>query len=236
MCGRYRLSRHAQILRDHFGVETEVDWSPRYNIAPTQPVATIRQHRSEPKREFSLMRWGLIPYWSKDAGIGARMINARAESVASKAAFREPLLYRRCLVPADGFYEWKRDGRSKQPYCFTTGDDSLFAFAGLWDRWRTPDGTMVKSCAILTTTPNAIMADVHDRMPVILPADAYDLWLDPGFHDSASLLDLLKPFDSSAMRRFAVSTRVNSVENDEPDCSAPLEQEKSAEVQTTLFS
>jgi putative SOS response-associated peptidase YedK len=235
MCGRYRLSRRAQVLRDHFGVETEVDWSPRYNIAPTQPVATIHQHRSQPKREFSLMRWGLIPYWSKDAGIGARMINARAETVASKAAFREPLLHRRCLMPADGFYEWKRDGRNKQPYCFATSDDSLFAFAGLWDRWRAPDGTIVKSCTILTTTPNALMADVHDRMPVILPAGEYDLWLDPGFHNEATLCDLLKAFDSSAMRRYPVSARVNNVENDEPDCSAPLDLAVSPTAQATLF-
>lgn len=223
MCGRYRLSRRAEIIRDHFGIDTEVDWSPRYNIAPTQPVATIHQHHSEPKREFSLMRWGLIPYWSKDAGVGARMINARAETVAIKPAFREPLRYRRCLVPVDGFYEWKRDGHGKQPYCFTSADDSPFAFAGLWDRWSAPDGTIVKSCAIVTTTPNALMADVHDRMPVILPADGYDLWLDPSIHDSASLCDLLKPFDSSAMHRFPVSTRVNKVENDDPDCSAPVE-------------
>jgi putative SOS response-associated peptidase YedK len=222
MCGRYRLSRRAQFLRDHYGIEDEVDWAPRYNIAPTQQVAVIRQHPNEPKRTFAQMRWGLIPHWASDPKIGAKMINARAESAADKPGFSEPLRKRRCLIPADGFYEWQRHNGSKQPYCFTMMDDAPFSFAGLWDGWRAPDGQWIRTCSILTTTPNALLADVHDRMPVILSHDNYELWLDPGFSDVPTLVDLLKPFDADAMRKFKVGTKVNAVANDDDTVCAPL--------------
>jgi len=136
------------------------------------------------------------------------MINARSETVATKPAFREPIEKRRCLVPADGFYEWQRSGKGKQPYCFEVVDGELFAFAGLWDRWRAPDGSVLESCTILTTTPNQLLADVHDRMPVILAPNDYDLWLDPGMRDAATAADLLRPFDAVVMRKYPVSRRV----------------------------
>jgi putative SOS response-associated peptidase YedK len=222
MCGRYRLSRQAQFLRDHYGIEDDVDWAPRYNIAPTQQVAVVRQHPNEPKRTFTTLRWGLIPHWASDPNIGAKMINARAETVADKPAFSEPLRKRRCLIPADGFYEWQRRNGRKQPYCFIMIDDAPFSFASLWDGWRTPDGQWIRTCSILTTTPNALLADVHDRMPVILSPDRYELWLDPGFADVPSLVELLKPFDANAMRRFEVSTKVNALANDDEGVCAPL--------------
>src|SRR5215471_2740191 len=181
MCGRYRLTAKERYLRDHFGLDDDPSWTPRWNIAPTQQIATIRQHQSEPKRSFGLMRWGLIPYWAKEASIGQKTINAMSETAAGKPAFRDAMRWRRCLIPADGFYEWKRFGsKEKQPYNFGMADDSAFAFAGLWERWRGEDNKVVETCTILTTEPNSLVADIHDRMPVILRPDDYDLWLDPG--------------------------------------------------------
>jgi putative SOS response-associated peptidase YedK len=222
MCGRFRLSRRAQFLRDHYGIDDDVEWVPRYNIAPTQPVAVVRQHPKEPKRTFSSMRWGLIPYWAKDPSTGSRMINARAESAATKPAFSEPLKKRRCLIPADAFYEWQRRNDVRQPFCFTMSDDASFAFAGLWDRWTSPDGQRIETCSILTTSANALVADVHDRMPVILAPDAYDLWLDPGFSNPAALAELMKPYEAGAMRRFPVSTRLNTATNDDDSVCQPI--------------
>lgn len=181
MCGRYRLSRRKQIIEEHFDtISGEEDWSPRYNVAPTQPVPIIRQNPKEPVRQLSLVRWGLIPSWAKDMSGAAMMINARSETAATKPAFRDALKSRRCLVPADGFYEWQRTGKTKQPFCFEVREGELFAFAGLWERWKDPSGTWIKSSSILTTTPNAVTSAVHVRMPVILDPSIYDLWLDPG--------------------------------------------------------
>ena len=224
MCGRYRLSRRAEIWGSYFYAEYEgMAWEARYNIAPTQTVPVIRQDPHEPVRRASLVRWGLVPYWAKDASVGYRMINARAETAAEKPAFKESLQRRRCLIPADGFYEWPRSVKVKQAFHFGLQDDSLFAFAGLWDRWRGSDGTTLETCTILTTTPNQLLADVHDRMPVILPAASYDLWLDPGFRDLAATTEMLKPYDAGPMRRYPVSTRVNNVANDDRQCSEPIE-------------
>ncbi len=155
------------------------------------------------------MRWGLIPSWAKDMSGGAMMINARSETAATKPAFRDPLTSRRCLIPADGFYEWQRTGNAKQPYCFEVNDGELFAFAGLWDGWKDPSGGWVKTCSILTTTANAVTSAVHDRMPVILDPDGYELWLDPGMQNVGAISELLKPYDASRMRTYPVSTRVN---------------------------
>ena len=223
MCGRYRLSRRKQLIQEYFDTADEVDWEPRYNIAPSQSVCIIRQDPAKPERRFSLARWGLIPYWAKDASIGYKLINARSETVASKPAFREAFESRRCLIPADGFYEWKRVGTAKQPFHFGLQDDSLFAFAGLGDRWKDASGQVVETCSILTTTPNALLADAHDRMPVILSPEHYDLWLDPGFGRADALKEMLNPFDATLMRRYPVSTRVNFVKNDDPECAAALE-------------
>jgi putative SOS response-associated peptidase YedK len=234
MCGRYRLSRRKQILEEHFdSVSGEEDWTPRYNIAPTQTVPIVRQHPKEPVREMSLVRWGLIPSWSKDSSSAAKMINARSETAATLPAFRDALKSRRCLIPADGFYEWEKKGKTKQPYCFEVNDGNLFAFAGLWDRWKDPSGQWVKSCSILTTTANAVTEAVHDRMPVILDPDSYDLWLDPGMKNVNVASELLKPYDAPSMRCYPVATRVNHVANDDEGCSAPVEL---VEIQNDLFS
>ncbi len=234
MCGRYKLSRRKQVVEEYFDcVSDEPDWSPRFNIAPTQPIPVIRQYPTEPVRELSLMRWGLIPSWSKDSSGAARMINARSETASTKPAFRDSMKSRRCLIPADGFYEWSRTGKFKQPYCFEVDKGELFAFAGLWDRWKIPDGSWVKTCSILTTTPNAVTSAVHDRMPVILDPDGYELWLDPGMRNVDAASELLKPFDARLMRCFPVGSRINSVANDDPEYSRPVEY---MPAQNQLFS
>ncbi len=234
MCGRYRLSRRKQLVEEYFASRSGAeDWGPRYNIAPTQPVPVIRQHPQQPARELSLVRWGLIPSWAKDASAAVRMINARSETAAAKPAFRDSLKSRRCLIPADGFYEWSRTGKTKQPYCFEVNEGELFAFAGIWDRWHHPSGNTLETCSILTTTANPAASAIHDRMPVILDPASYDLWLDPGMTDAGAASELLKPYDARLMRCYPVSTRVNCVANDDDCCSAPVEVSQS---QQRLFS
>ena len=242
MCGRFRLAKKKEILEEAFGVEELADdweWSPHYNVAPTQNVAVVRQDTVRPVRVLSPMRWGLIPFWAKDATGGFKMINARAETAAEMPAFREPLRRRRCLIPADGFYEWKRAGKEKLPYCFTLTGETIFAFAGVWDEWKSPppagapdtrsgspvamEGPVIATCAILTTTPNRLMQDIHDRMPVILKRDVYDLWLDPGLQNVKQLQPLLQPYPAEAMRRYRVSQRVNQVKNDDAECAAAID-------------
>lgn len=224
MCGRFRLARSKEILAEHFGTPVDDDWEPRYNVAPAQSIPVVRQHPTEPQRLGGRMRWGLIPAWATEAAIGYKMINARAETVATKPAFREALRRRRCLIPADGFYEWRQEGKTKRPFCFTLAEGGLFAFAGLWERWQPPEGKAIESCSIITTTPNSLLADVHDRMPVILPEEDYELWLDPSFNKAEALCELLKPFDGGRMRRFEVSPRVNLVKNDDALCAEPVEK------------
>jgi putative SOS response-associated peptidase YedK len=264
MCGRYRLTAKERWLSAHFNIDPEdVEWAARWNLAPTQEVATILELRREPKRRFQKMRWGLIPYWAKDASFGGNTINAVSETAIEKPAFREPLRRRRCLIPADGFYEWKKTGSNKQAYHIGMVDDGLFAFAGLWDIWSAgdnhlnkptpssspshlantgqggspgagaPDGEVIVSCTILTTEANALLKPIHSRMPVILAPDDYDRWLDPGVVDPSRVADLLRPFDARRMRVYPVSARVNRVENDEPECA----KEASAEPvdQASLF-
>ena len=223
MCGRYRLSRRKELIAGYFDMVDEIDWEPHYNIAPTKNVGIIRQGRTQPVRKFALVRWGLIPYWAKDPSIGQKMINARSETILDKPAFREAFQNRRCLVPANGFYEWKRTGRSKQPIHIGMQDDSLFAFAGIWDRWKDTSGNLVETCSILTTTPNSLLADIHNRMPVILQPQNYELWLDPGFKDLDTLTAMLKPFDPAQMKCYPVSTLVNSPANDNSACAAEVE-------------
>jgi putative SOS response-associated peptidase YedK len=225
MCGRYRLSRSKEIIAEHFDIPDEVEWSPRYNVAPAQQVAVVRQNPERPVRQFSVMRWGLIPFWAKDANVGYKMINARAETITEKPAYRDSFKHRRCLIPADGFYEWKKEGKTKQPFNFGMADDSIFAFAGIWDRWKNPQGEMIETCSILTTTPNALLADVHDRMPVILPLDNYDVWLDLGFKGTDDLREMLRPYEPTLMKRYPVITRVNLVKNDDPECARELREQ-----------
>jgi len=234
MCGRYRLSRRKQIIEEYFDCDQwNDDWNPRYNIAPTQPVPVIRQHPKEPARQISLMKWGLIPHWAKDPSVAMGTINAKSETAATKPAFRDPLKLRRCLIPADGFYEWTKTGTSKQPFCFEVHEGELFAFAGLWDGWKDATGNWSRTCSILTTTPNAVTSTVHDRMPVILDPARYDLWLDPGMQNVAAISELLKPLDARLMRCYPVTTRVNHVANDDEECLRAVEI---AESQDRLFS
>jgi putative SOS response-associated peptidase YedK len=218
MCGRYRLARKKEILAEVFEVADDNDWSPCYNIAPSQIVPVVRQDVTRPVRSFSLILWGLIPFWAKDAKAGYKMINARAETIAGKPAFREPLLSRRCLIPADGFYEWSKSGKGKSPFCFTLADGSVFAFAGIWDRCKNPKRELIETCSIITTSANALLTDIHDRMPVFLKTEDHDRWLDPGFRQVDDILDLLKPYQADSMLRYSVSSRVNSVKNDDPAC------------------
>jgi putative SOS response-associated peptidase YedK len=173
-------------------------------------------------RELALLRWGLIPSWSKDPAIGNRLINARAETAREKPSFRNAFRRHRCLIPANGFYEWQRRERGKQPYFVRMRDGRLFAFAGLWDRWENPGKDVIETCTILTTTANAILAPIHDRMPVILPAGEYDRWLDPSLKDPGSLAPLLVPFPPEEMLAFPVSPRVNAPSTDDEGCIAPL--------------
>ena len=182
---------------------------------------------------MSLVRWGLIPSWSKDGSGAAKMINARSETASEKPAFRDALKFRRCLVPADGFYEWQGLGKGKQPYCFEVREGDLFAFAGIWDRWRGADGTTVETCSILTTTPNAVTSAIHDRMPIILDSDCHDLWLDPGMRDVRVASEMLMPYDARLMRCYPISSRINQVANDDADCSASIDL---TETQRRLFA
>lgn len=213
MCGRYRLTR-ADRLAEKFDAELAEELLPRYNIAPTQPITVVRTIGS--RRVFAPMRWGLIPNWAKDASMA--QINARSETLLEKPAFKENFERRRCLIPADGFYEWKRSGRSKQPFHFGMKDDSVFAFAGIWDRWRTPQGQVIESCAILTTAPNELLRDVHDRMPAILRPERYRDWLVAPASDCGRLRHLLIPFEAAMMKRFPVSSAVNDPQIDTPEC------------------
>jgi putative SOS response-associated peptidase YedK len=231
MCGRYRLSKRKQLVEEYFDAPSEEDWEPRYNIAPTQPVPIVRQHPKEPTRKLSLVRWGLIPPWAKDASGSEKMINARSETVSTQPAFRDAFKLRRCLVPADGFYEWHRQGKVKQPFCFEVNDGELFAFAGIWERWKNDSGEWIKTFSILTTTPNSVSSAIHDRMPVILEPDSYDLWLDPGMKDIATLAELFTPFPAKQMRSYPVSNHVNQVQYDDPECATPITLKVSSQAQ-----
>jgi putative SOS response-associated peptidase YedK len=228
MCGRYRLTR-AEKMAQYFDAEFTGELRPRYNIAPTQPVPVVRA--TDSGRVLSSMRWGLIPSWAKDASLS--QINARSETILDKPAFKESAERRRCLIPADGFYEWRRTSNTKQPFHFGMKDDSLFAFAGVWDRWTSPEGRMVESCAILTTAPNELLKDVHDRMPVILHPNHYHAWLTASQLKSHHFAHILLPYDPEEMRRYPVSSLVNSPEHDVPACAVEVPQPIAA--QATLF-
>ncbi len=218
MCGRFSLGVDTDRLVAEFGLaDVAVPWEPRYNIAPTQPVPAVV--RSDDGLRLGALRWGLVPHWADDPGIGSRMINARSETVDTKPAFRDPFHRRRCWVLADGFYEWRNDDGGKTPFHFHLPDRAPFAFAGLWDRWRGDDDEIV-SCTILTTEPSDEVRPIHDRMPVILPAGVRDRWLDPDA-DAADLKVLLRPFPGR-LEHHPVSRRVNRPANDDPSLVAPV--------------
>jgi len=222
MCGRFTLFEADTVLSREFGVSDIPPGSPRYNISPSQPVAAVRVPPAGRGRELVLLRWGLIPSWSKDPAIGNRLINARAETVREKPSFRNAFRRHRCLIPASGFYEWQRQERGKQPFFIRMRDARPFAFAGLWDRWESPDKGVIETCTILTTAANAVLVPIHDRMPVILPPAEYARWLDPTLPDTDSLAPLLVPYPPEDMLAFPVSPRVNVPTVDDEKCIAPL--------------
>ena len=222
MCGRFTLTTHLGAIAKRFGVSRfleEAGHAPRYNVAPTQTVIVVSDDGT---RHLTEMCWGLIPSWAKDPAIGNRMINARAETVATKPAFRVALLKRRCLVVADGFYEWQKQERTKQPFHIVLKSREPFGFAGLWDTWTSPDGEEIKSCTIITTDANEQLKPIHDRMPVILTCDAEAVWLDPAIQDPAKLLPLLKPYPAEEMETYPVSRWVNRPDHDGPECIEPV--------------
>jgi len=218
MCGRFTLTRLEDFIRDIPFVLPPDAWpAPRYNVAPSQPVAAAL---NLPRPKVEMLRWGLVPAWAKDPSIGQRLINARAETLAQKPAFRSALRRRRCAVIADGFYEWRThaDGRTRTPMLIRLEDGRPFAMAGLWERWAPPDGPALLSCAIITTRPNELMATIHDRMPVILDADGLRTWLDSEERPPERFADLLGPYPASRMRATPVSRLVNDPRNDTPAC------------------
>lgn len=222
MCGRYTLAAAIEALRKAFpGIEFPESLAEHYNIAPSQPIGVIAS--DQPDR-LQFFEWGLLPSWVKDATKAPRQINARGESVAEKPYFRTAFRKQRCLVVADGFYEWQKspDGKTKTPHHIRLRSREPFAFAGLWDRWKGED-QIVTSCAIITTEANEVVAPVHDRMPVILKREAYSHWLDPEFKDTAKLSELLRPYPPELMEAFPVSKAVNSPRHDAPDCIRPAE-------------
>lgn len=228
MCNRFR-STQREPLEEHFQAWDEIEHRPRFNIAPTQPVVTVRQVPG--KRKLSMMRWGLIPAWASTIVNGN--FNARSETVSLTHAFRDAIHERRCLIPADGFYEWRAMGNIRQPYCFEVSDGKLFAFAGLWDAWKKPNGEILESCTILTTEPNSIVGEIHDRMPVIMAPEDYSLWLNDDPKKLVQALALLKPYDPGRMRRYPVSTKMNSADND--DAESVREIVLDVPAQTNLF-
>lgn len=227
MCGRFTLTQSGETLAEVFQLDAALDIAPRYNIAPTQPVAVVLCPEQTPHRHLSHMRWGLIPSWAKDPTIGNRLINARAETVGQKPSFRTAFKRRRCLIPADGFYEWQRQGnrKAKQPFYIFLKEHQPFAFAGLWEQWTDPNsGGEVETCTLLTTEPNRLMASMHNRMPVILAPEHYDRWLESGYFHAPILQGMLTPLPEQQMDFYPVSTLVNSPAHETPDCLAPLPQ------------
>ncbi len=219
MCGRYTLKTPIDVLAEYFEVEDyPSSMVPSYNIAPTQDVAAVVEE--DEKRNLRMFRWGLIPSWAKDPAIGNKMINARAETVSEKPSFRSAFKKKRCLIVADGFYEWQKTDNGKQPYHFKMKGSSPFAFAGLWETWD-KEGEEVRSCSIITTDANDLMNEIHHRMPVILHPENYGVWLAPGFAEKEALMDLLRPYPPEEMEAYPVNRKVNKPSNNEPSVVEP---------------
>lgn len=217
MCGRFTFRSHnPRTFADLFGVDPPDGLRQRFNIAPSQDIVIVRA--LDGVRRADLAHWGLVPSWAKDSKIGYKMINARAETVFEKPAYRSAIRKRRCLIPADGFYEWKKDGKAKIPHWIHIRDEALLAFAGIWERWISADGEVLDSCCIITTTPNEVAAQVHDRMPVILAKDDHDVWLDPEATDPERLRPLMVPYPTEEMHLYPVGSKVNSPRCDDAEC------------------
>jgi putative SOS response-associated peptidase YedK len=221
MCGRFTLTTDIQTVAQTFNasVSASLQTAPRYNVAPTQDVVSVMNNS---QRHLEMLRWGLIPSWAKEESVGSRMINARAETLAEKSSFKKLLHNRRCLIVADGFYEWAQQPgtKSKTPMYITLKDHQPFAFAGLWDSWRTPDGQQLRTCTIITTEPNELMATIHNRMPALLLPDALTSWLDPSVQDEQELRDLLRPYPTELMVARPVSRLVNNPKYDSAELIA----------------
>ena len=221
MCGRYkRTDKFEQIAHD-LTLTTPPHWTPRYNIAPSQLVACIRTNPETQQLECCDLKWGLVPSWAKAPSIGHKLINARGETVAEKPSFRQAFKHQRCLVLADGYYEWKREGKTKPPYYIHLKDHRPFAFAGLWERWEKEEQT-IESCSLITIHANSLMEPIHHRMPVILPESTYPTWLDTNTIDSTTQRSLLQPYEAEGMEAYPVSLMVNNPRNDHPECLHPL--------------
>jgi putative SOS response-associated peptidase YedK len=216
MCGRFTLTVDEDTILIRFNSikVIDIEHKKRYNIAPTQSVLAIVNDGEQ--NRLGRLRWGLIPSWAKDMKIGYKMINARAETLAEKPAFKHAFRRQRCIIPADGFYEWKQSGKEKQPFRIKLKSDEVFGFAGLWDRWQSPDGTVIHTCTIVTTQANDLLADLHHRMPVILRKEDEKLWLDRKVEDPHVLQDLLQPYPADEMEVYPVSSQVNSAKYDDP--------------------
>lgn len=223
MCGRFSLAATGEEVAAHYELPEVPFVVPRYNIAPTQPVAAIRL-KSSGSREFTFFQWGLIPSWAKDPSTGSKMINARAETVADKPAFRAAFKRRRCLLPATGFYEWQQTNGRKQPMYIHAAEGGIVSLAGLWEVWQSPDGGLLETCTILTTTPNSLMEPIHNRMPVILDPLDYGMWLDADTPPD-QLHHLLRPYDPARLDAYPVSAAVNRPQNDSVECITPLAEE-----------
>lgn len=233
MCGRFFLARLVERVADEFGATiTDVIAStapslpspnnPRYNIAPSQRVLVVRAH-ADGERRLAPVRWGLIPHWSRDESIGSRLINARSETAREKPAYRDAMRHRRCLVPADGFYEWKRTAGSKRPMLIRRADGRSLAMGGLWESWSDPQTeNTIETLAVLTCAPNALMGTIHDRMPVLLEPEHWDAWLDPAT-DMDAIAPMLAPAPDGVLKAHPVSSRVNSPSNDDPGLIEPVE-------------
>ncbi len=218
MCGRFTLSTSQSAIADHFSLDEIPEFGARFNVAPGQDIATISVLGEERRWVLSPRRWGLVPSWAKDEKIGNRLINARAETAAEKPSFRSALRRRRCLVPADGFYEWAGPKGSKQPYFFGLGDRGLFAFAGLWERWTDPEGRAVESCTLLTTEATEYLSALHGRMPVIVDPVDYGLWMDPDVVEPDLVSPVIDRNLGSALDFYPISQHVNDVRHDDPRC------------------
>ncbi len=229
MCGRYVAAAPPSEIAKYFGVDElpETVLEPNYNVAPTTSVLVVSERQEH--KSIDAMRWGLVPFWAKDLAIGSKMINARAEGIETKNAYRHALKKQRCIIPVDGFYEWKtvEGEKRKQPYFIHRVDHEPLAFAGLWETWRGPDrnGDPIRSCTIVTTSPNREMAQIHHRMPVILPPDKWDHWLDPSFDDTATVTSWLVPATDGLLTMYEVSTGVNNVRNKGPELIVPLREQ-----------
>jgi putative SOS response-associated peptidase YedK len=225
MCGRFTLTSPAQVIAEAFAVdEIAAEFEPEANIAPGSQIPVVRT-RKDGRRQLSLLRWGLVPSWSKDLVPAGRMFNARGETAADKPAFRAALLARRCIVPADGFYEWQPVGGRKQALLIRREDGAPFGIAALWEGWRAPDGNWLRSCTLLTTAPNALLEPIHDRMPVILAADSYALWLDPAVRDLERVKPLIAPCSTEGWKalpvELAAPPRAAKLTSDAPATTTP---------------